>query len=406
MVHALNTPVEERLTHVVGQSYGRLLALLAAQCRDIAAAEDALADAFERALQRWPGDGVPANPEGWLLTVARNRLRDMWKSPSHRLTGPWAEGDDIADEGLEPAAIPDRRLELMLVCAHPAIAADIRTPLMLQTVLGVDAAAIAAAFAVAPATMAQRLVRAKKRIRDTGIPFTLPERSDLAARLPEVLEAVYGAYSIDWLSIPQRRAIESLSSEALHLAMVLVELLPDEPEVLGLAALICLCEARRPARFDHNGTFVALDDQDRGRWNAELRAHGERLLARAHGFGRPGRFQYEAAIQSAHCAVDVDRGALRKLYRALMRVAPSLGAAVALAALEGELDGADAGLRALDAIRDRTVERFQPAWVTRGHLLAEAGRVDEAAAAYRRAIDLTTDDAVRAYLIDRMRPLH
>lgn len=406
MVHALNTPVEERLTHVVGQSYGRLLALLAAQCRDIAAAEDALADAFERALQRWPGNGVPANPEGWLLTVARNRLRDMWKSPSHRLTGPWAEGDDIADEGLEPAAIPDRRLELMLVCAHPAIAADIRTPLMLQTVLGVDAAAIAAAFAVAPATMAQRLVRAKKRIRDTGIPFTLPERSDLAARLPEVLEAVYGAYSIDWLSIPQRRAIESLSSEALHLAMVLVELLPDEPEVLGLAALICLCEARRPARFDHNGTFVALDDQDRGRWNAELRAHGERLLARAHGFGRPGRFQYEAAIQSAHCAVDVDRGALRKLYRALMRVAPSLGAAVALAALEGELDGADAGLRALDAIRDRTVERFQPAWVTRGHLLAEAGRVDEAAAAYRRAIDLTTDDAVRAYLIDRMRPLH
>lgn len=406
MVHALNTPVEERLTHVVGQSYGRLLALLAAQCRDIAAAEDALADAFERALQRWPGNGVPANPEGWLLTVARNRLRDMWKSPSHRLTGPWAEGDDIADEGLEPAAIPDRRLELMLVCAHPAIAADIRTPLMLQAVLGVDAAAIAAAFAVAPATMAQRLVRAKKRIRDTGIPFTLPERSDLAARLPEVLEAVYGAYSIDWLSIPQRQAIESLSSEALHLAMVLVELLPDEPEVLGLAALICLCEARCPARFDRNGNFIALDDQDRGRWNAELRAHGERLLARAHGFGRPGRFQYEAAIQSAHCAVDVDRGALRKLYRALMRVAPSLGAAVALAALEGELDGADAGLRALDAIRDRTVERFQPAWVTRGHLLAEAGRVDEAAAAYRRAIDLTTDDAVRAYLIDRMRPLH
>ncbi|WP_234706103.1 RNA polymerase sigma factor [Mycolicibacterium setense] len=387
---------------MVGQSYGRLLALLAAQCRDITAAEDALADAIERALRRWPSDGVPDNAEAWLLTVARNRLRDMWKSPAYRLTGPWVEDRDLAEDGTGPAAIPDRRLELMLVCAHPAVAADIRTPLMLQTVLGVDATAIAAAFAVAPATMAQRLVRAKKRIRDTGIPFTLPERADLAARLPEVLQAVYGAYSIDWLTVPQRPAIESLSSEALHLAMVLVELLPEEPEVLGLAALMCLCEARRPARLDVRGNFVALDDQDRGRWNGELHARGEALLARAHGFGRPGRFQYEAAIQSAHCARNVDRRALRKLYRALMRSGPSLGAAVALAALDGEIDGPDAGLRALDAITDRSAGGFQPAWVTRGHLLAEAGRVDESVAAYQRAIELTTDDAVRAHLTGRV----
>lgn len=390
---------------MVGQSYGRLLALLAAQCRDIAAAEDALADAMERALRRWPCDGVPGNPEAWLLTVARNRLRDMWKSPARRLSGPWAEDCDVAEEATEPVVIPDRRLELMLVCAHPAISADIRTPLMLQTVLGVEASAIAAAFAVAPATMAQRLVRAKKRIRDTGIPFVLPERTDLAARLPEVLEAVYGAYSIDWLSVPQRQAVESLSSEALHLAMVLVELLPEEPEVLGLAALMCLCEARRPARLDGDGVFVALDDQDRGRWDTELHARGESLLARAHGFGRPGRFQYEAAVQSAHCGTGVDRLALRKLYRALMRVGPSLGAAVALAALDGEIDGAEAGLHALDTITDRAAERFQPAWVTRGHLLAEAGRVGEAACAYRRAIELTADDAVRAYLDERLRSL-
>ncbi|MGV0783420.1 DUF6596 domain-containing protein [Mycolicibacterium sp. XJ775] len=239
---------------MVGRSYGRLLALLAAQSRDIAAAEDALADALERALQRWPRDGVPANPEAWLVTVARNRLRDMWKSPAYRLIGPWTEDHDVAWEMADPAAvIPDCRLELMLVCAHPAIAADIRTPLMLQTVLGVEAAAIASAFAVAPATMAQRLVRAKKRIRDTGIPFTLPERADLDARLPEVLEAVYGAYSIDWLSVPQTTAVESLSSEALRLAMVLVELLPEEPEVLGLAALMCLCEARASSRRGRTG---------------------------------------------------------------------------------------------------------------------------------------------------------
>lgn len=390
---------------MVGQSYGRLLALLAAQGRDIAAAEDALADAMERALQRWPRAGVPGNPEAWLLTVARNRLRDMWKSPAYRLTGPWTDDYDVAWEQADPASIPDRRLELMLVCAHPAIAADIRTPLMLQTVLGVDAAVIAAAFAVAPATMAQRLVRAKKRIRDTGIPFTLPERVDLDARLPEVLEAVYGAYSIDWLSVPQGTAIESLASEALHLALVLVELLPDEPEVLGLAALMCLCEARRPARLGPEGDFVALDDQSRDRWDADLYARGEDLLARAHALARPGRFQYEAAIQSAHCAPDVDRHALRKLYRALMRVGPSLGAGVALAALDGEIDGAAAGLRALDAITDRSAGAFQPAWVTRGHLLAGAGRVDEAAAAYRRAIELTTDNAVRAYLTGRLESL-
>lgn len=389
--------ISERLAEVVGQSYGRLLALLAAQSRDIAAAEDALADATERALQRWPCDGVPDNPEAWLLTVARNRLRDMWKSPAYRLTGPVGD-HDIAAEEADPAAIPDRRLELMLVCAHPAIAAHIRTPLMLQTVLGVDAAVIAAAFAVAPATMAQRLVRAKKRIRDTGIPFTLPARADLDARLPEVLEAVYGAYSIDWQSVPQGPAVESLTAEAVHLALVLVELLPDEPEVLGLAALLCLCEARRPARLDPDGTFVALDDQRRDRWDRALYARGERLLARAHGFERPGRFQYEAAIQSAHCAPDVDRYALRKLYRALMRVGPSLGAEVAAAALDGEIDGPDAGLRALDAIADHSAAEFQPAWVTRGHLLARAGRIDEAGAAYRRAIELSTGNAVRVYL--------
>lgn len=395
----------EHVALVVDRSYGRLLALLAAPARDIAAAEDALADALERALQRWPLDGVPANPEAWVLTVARNRLRDMWKSPARRLTGPLADDHDAAAESTDPAEIPDRRLELMLVCAHPAIAADIRAPLMLQAVLGVDAAAIAAAFAVAPATMAQRLVRAKKRIRDTGIPFTLPERADLAPRLREVLEAVYGAYSIDWLSVPQGAAVDSLSSEALHLAMVLVELLPDEPEVLGLAALLCLCEARRPARLDAHGNFVALDDQDRNRWDAELSARGERLLGRAHGLGRPGRFQYEAAIQSAHCAQEVDLPALRKLYRALTRVGPSLGAAVALAALDGEIDGVDAGLRALDAIADRSVDVFQPAWVTRGHLLARSGRVDEAAVAYRRAMELTADSAVRTYLDGRLTAL-
>ena len=395
---------------VARRSYGKLVAFLAARTGDVAAAEDALSEAFAAALADWPTKGCPSNPEGWLLTVARNRLRDVWKSSGYRMTEQLNE-IDYASTPLEDdmSAIPDRRLELMLVCAHPAIAPNIRTPLMLQSVLGVEAAAIATAFAVEPATMAQRLVRAKKRIRDAGIPFVLPQRDDLAQRLPAVLEAVYGGYAIDWQLAPQGAPIESLSAEALHLALVLAELLPDEPEVLGLAALVSMCEARRPARRSADGGFIPLDEQDTRLWDEVLIARGEALLRHAHDCRRPGRFQYEAAIQSAHCTRaargKVDVTALRKLHRALLRVAPSLGAAVASAAVDGEIDGPDAGLRALDAIDDPAVERFQPAWTTRAHLLAEAGRAAEACDAYRRAIELTADPAVAEYLLRRLQSM-
>lgn len=401
MVRALieSSSAQSRVAAITRDSYGRLLALLAAPTGDIATAEDALSDAFERALQRWPQDGVPVNAEAWILTVARNRLRDLWKSSAYRLTRPLPDDHDRpADVPDEPAEIPDRRLELMLVCAHPAIAPDVRTPLMLQTVLGVDAAAIAGAFAVAPAAMAQRLVRAKKRVRDARIPFTLPERADLAKRLPSVLEAVYGAYAIDWQFTPQGAVVDSLSTEALHLALILAELMPGEPEVLGLAALISLCEARRDARHGPDGRFVPIDEQDASRWDTALIELGERMLNRAHGFSSPGRFQYEAAIQSAHGARPVDQVALRTLHRALVRIAPTLGAAVALAALDGEIDGPQAGLRSLDAIDDPAVARFQPAWVTRAHLSSCAGHTDDAVRAYRRAIELTPQAEVSSYL--------
>lgn len=397
---------DAQVERVARASYGRLLALLAAPTGDIPLAEDALADAFVRALTSWPASGVPDNPEGWLLAVARNRQRDVFKSSAHRTSAPLEELESSVLDTLDPAAfdqaaIPDKRLELMFVCAHPAIDASIRTPLMLQTVLGFEAAQIAEAFAIPAPAMAQRLVRAKRRIRDARIPFTVPTRQDMPTRLPAVLEAIYGAYAIDWMLVSGETVLESLGAEALYLASTLAPLLETEPEAYGLAALIALSLARADARLV-DGRLIPLDEQDTARWDAELIARGESWLRRAHAFGSIGRFQLEAAIQSVHCARAAsgitDWAALRKLYEALVAVAPSLGSRVSLAAVVGRLDGPEAGLGILDSLADAAVQRFQPAWATRAHLLAAAGRTGEAALAYEKAISLTTDAAVRDQL--------
>jgi predicted RNA polymerase sigma factor len=388
-------------------SYGRLLALLAAATSDLAAAEDALADAFERALRTWPSRGVPGNPDAWLLAVARNRLRDQWKSARARRDVPLDAGRDTLAhiDDIDVDSIPDRRLELMLVCAHPAIERAVRTPLMLNTVLGFTAGQVGQAFSVPASTMATRLVRAKSRIKAAGIPFRLPDRADLPARMTSVLEAVYGAYVIDWSTGPQAR---QLPSEAPHLAEVLAALVPRDPEARGLAALIELSAARAPARVDAAGRFVPLADQDPSLWNQHLisRAHGH--LRAAHARGQLGRFQLEAAIQAVHCARGrngtTDWPTLLTLHRILHAVAPSLGSGVALAAVTAEVDGPAAGLATLDTLLAEAgphTSRFQPAKATRAHLLDRLGREQEAVAAFDSAISLTHDTAERQYLEHR-----
>ncbi|SUE30136.1 RNA polymerase ECF-type sigma factor [Nocardia farcinica] len=385
--------------HTARTSYGRLVAVLAAGCGDLTLAEDTLAEAFEQALRTWPRRGVPANPEGWLLTVARNRQRDVWKSAGYRRSVPLdtedppVEGVALLDD-LDADAIPDRRLALLFVCAHPAVAAEARTPLMLQTVLGFDSSQVARAFAVSPAAMQQRLVRAKRRIRDARIPFVVPGRNALTERLPPVLEAIYGCHALTW-----REGTRSLAGEARYLAVTLATLLADEPEAWALAALTTLVAARNsPA----DTVFRPLDAQDPADWDPRLIIEGEDYLRRAERPGSaPGRFQLEAAIHAVHCARlttgDTDWQALRTLYTALVAVAPTLGSRTAHAAVLGRTDSAEDGLCLLDRLSPER-ERFQPYHATRADLLARAGRFAEAAAAYDTAATLTDDPAVREFL--------
>lgn len=385
-------------------SRGRLLAYLAARTRDVAAAEDALAEAFARALEIWPRDGVPVKPEAWLLTVARHRLADLARhgavkdaaEPTLRLIG---EAEREID------AFPDDRLKLLFVCAHPAIDEGARTPLMLQTVLGLDAARIASAFLVAPSAMGQRLVRAKAKIRAAGIAFVVPEAAELPERLETVLEAIYAAYGSGWGAPGAADARQrDLAEEAIDLARLVTALLP-RAETFGLLALLLHCEARRRARRTADGRFVPLEEQDIGLWSRPLIVEANRLLARAADQRSIGRFQVEAGIQAMHArrlfGEATDWLAIADLHAALVRLHPTVGALVGQAAALGEGGRAGDGLAVLDVLTSDTVSAYQPYWATRAHLLRLTGAVQDAAVAYERAIGLSEDPAVRAFLQTR-----
>ncbi len=400
------------------RSYGKLVAFLASRTRDVAAAEDALSAAFESALQNWPAHGVPANPEAWLMTAARRSLIDAAR---RRKTRDDAVADLllIADTSSEEGdaarrAIPDDRLLLMFACAHPAIERSVRAPLMLQTILGFDAATIASAFLVAPSAMGQRLVRAKAKIKQAGIPFRLPDHDDIAERLDTVLEAIYAAFTEGWSDPAGTEARHrNLTDEGIWLGRLIVLLLPDEPEALGLLALMLHAQARRAARRDAQGGYVPLAEQDPALWNAHQIDEAEALLLRASAMGTrgsTGRYQLEAAVQSAHVirrrTGRADWPAIARLYDALAALTGSPVVEINRAVAVAETRGAAAGLAVLDAVADDPrLADYQPYWAARAGLLAGTGATAAADAAYAQAIGLEADPAVRRFLQQRREAL-
>jgi RNA polymerase sigma-70 factor (ECF subfamily) len=397
---------------VARQSYGKLIAFLAARSRDVGAAEDALSEALAAALRVWPERGVPDSPEAWLLVAAR---RNLSQAARHRSVQADARTTiamalEEAEERMNAAGdsiFPDERLKLLFACTHPAIDRSVHTPLMLQTVLGIEAKSIAQAFVVSPEAMGQRLVRAKAKIRDAGIPFTIPDRSLIPERLAAVLSAIYAAYGLGWDGVDgEDGGRGNLAGEAIWLCRALISIMPDEPETIGLLALMLYCEARRGTRRNADGEYIPLDEQDTSRWNAIMIAEADALLRKAGTFDRFGPLQCQAAIQSVHAARRLagvtDWNALVTLYEALITMKPTLGARVSYAAVLGRARGAATGLNSLDRLDQRDIASYQPYWAVRAHLLFEAGDGAAASDAYMSAIGLSDSPAVRGFLAKRL----
>jgi RNA polymerase sigma-70 factor (ECF subfamily) len=395
---------------VARRSYGKLVAFLAARTRDVAAAEDALSEAFAAALAGWPLNGCPANPEAWLLTVARRKAIDAHRT--RRLEVPAADlfpddptlAETLASDSSPIPEIPDLRLALMFVCAHPAIDPAIRAPLILQSVLGLDAARIASAFLTSPSAMGKRLVRAKEKIRHAAIPFEIPGREVIPARLEAVLDAIYAAFTEGW---PDPAAADSvrrdLTAEALFLARLLHSLLPAEPEAASLLALMLYVDSRRAARRSPSGDYVPLARQDTALWDSKKIAEAEDLLHRSSGLQHIGRYQLEAALQSAHLTRRLtgknNWEAVVQLYDVLLALTHSPVVAINRALAIAETQGPAAALESMEYLtEDPRLAQYQPWWAARADLLARAGDCPQAYRAYEIAIGLESDPAVRRFL--------
>jgi RNA polymerase sigma-70 factor (ECF subfamily) len=411
-------PDEPSLAEIFRREAGRCTATLIRILGDIDLAEDAVAEAFAIAAAQWPTRGTPPNPGGWITTTARNRAidrlrREATRDDRHRAAQRLHTDDmdpdrdpDLDDLDGMVDVVPDDQLRLMFLCCHPALAPEAQVALTLRLLGGLDTPEIARAFVVPEATLAQRIVRAKRKLRDNHASYRVPRAAELPDRLHAVLTTVYLVFNEGHTaSSGEHLARVDLSQEAIRLARVLVGLMPDEPEAVGLLALLLLTDARRPARTAPDGSMVRLSDQDRTRWDRNLIDEGHQLVRACLRRNQPGPFQIQAAIAAVHAdaavAEDTDWSQIVALYDQLHALRPNAVVALNRAVAVAELRGADEGLSALDAIDASAVEDYQPYHAARAGLLADAGRRDAALAAYDRAIALSANPAERAFLEQR-----
>lgn len=395
---------------VARESYGRLLAILVSSTRDLSSAEDVLAEAFAEALTRWPYTGAPSNPEAWLVTVARRRQSDGLR---RKYTSLAAErhlrllAEEASATAEQTSDLPDRCLALMFACAAPGLDPTMHAPMILQTLLGLTAEQIGVTYLVPSKVMGQRLVRAKARIREAGLIFATPDRQDVPSRLPAVLEALYAAFTSSWAGNDGG----SLAEEAIWLAELLVQLLPDEPEAKGLLALMLYVHACRDAQHGPGCRYIPLQQQDPASWNHRAIAAAEGMLNAANQSGPSGRYQIEAAIQSAHCARRltrrVDWVSIAALYDLLHALMPTPIVELNRAIAYRHTRGVSAALKTIRELgADKSMLSYQPFWAARAQLAVESGSFEEAQDAYTIAIGLSTDPAVRSFLAYQRATLH